>query len=313
MEYNIDTLLNMLSYKRPEGSVEQSHFCDRYLLPVFGEPDSHGNYCITVGDKPRLSFMAHHDTVHRVGGYQKPHVKGPIIISTSDDCLGADCTTGVWLILAMIQAGVEGTYVVHAGEEIGCIGSRAIIDDSPAWLEHTDACISFDRRGYDSIVTHQMGERTASNAFAVSLNNAIGLNMRPDPTGSYTDSNEYSFSVAECTNISVGYKGQHTTNETQDWEFALVLRDKLLSADWSRVVIERDCESAWDSYQGRSSWGADVHDIRQGSIRGDNDDEYQLQLMTDLVIDYPEDVAALLLEYGCDLSALRDELGISNF
>ena len=52
--------IDMLTYMRPEGSKYQRKFCNRYLMPVFGQPDKHGNYTHIVGDKPRVAFMAHH-------------------------------------------------------------------------------------------------------------------------------------------------------------------------------------------------------------------------------------------------------------
>ena len=59
------SLIEMLRYKRPEGSVTQREFCKRFLEPTFGRPDKHGNYIHIVGDKPNLCFTAHHDTVHK--------------------------------------------------------------------------------------------------------------------------------------------------------------------------------------------------------------------------------------------------------
>ena len=36
-------LVSMLQYMRPAYSITEKLFCDKYLLPVFGEPDAHGN------------------------------------------------------------------------------------------------------------------------------------------------------------------------------------------------------------------------------------------------------------------------------
>jgi hypothetical protein len=314
MNYNEQTLVEMLGYMRPQDSTAQEMFCDKYLLPVMGKPDAHGNYILSVGNRPNIAFMAHHDTVHRNGGIHKPHVsKG--IVSTKADCLGADCTTGVWLILAMIQANVTGLYVVHAAEEVGCIGSRGIVDDNPSWIADTQAAISFDRRGYDSIVTHQMGERTASDAFAVSLNDALGMQMKPDSTGSYTDSNEYAYVIDECTNISVGYRGQHTSHETQDLPFAMALRDRLIQADWTTIVVKRDAAIAYDdykaAYKGYAQGGNyNSYQDTYGNGRYD-DDRFTSELMTmaDLVYENPDEIADLLLSYGFNLNDLREELG----
>jgi len=120
-------LIEMLAYCRPQHSETQREFCDKFLRPVFGQPDNEGNYILVVGHAPTICFASHHDTVHKTDGMQKVLVKGdnaslPPLSDSS--CLGADCTTGIWLQLEMIRAGVEGVYVVHASEEIGCLGSR---------------------------------------------------------------------------------------------------------------------------------------------------------------------------------------------
>jgi hypothetical protein len=153
--------IDMLTYMRPEGSKYQRKFCNRYLMPVFGQPDKHGNYTHIVGDKPRIAFMAHHDTVHSKTGRQTVTIDGDYAKATTD-CLGADCTSGIYIMLCMIEAGIEGVYVVHAAEEVGCVGSKGLVSDFPAWIDHVDAAISFDRKGYDSIITHQMGLRSCS-------------------------------------------------------------------------------------------------------------------------------------------------------
>ena len=62
------------------------------------------------------------------------------MLATSS-CLGADCTTGIWLIMNMIEAKViEGVYVIHAAEEVGCKGSRALVADDPEWLRQYRRC-----------------------------------------------------------------------------------------------------------------------------------------------------------------------------
>jgi len=293
-------LIEMLRYMRPEGSDTQLEFCDEFLEPTFGHPDAIGNYTVQVGVNPRLCFTAHHDTVHKTSGMQALVVSNDII-SVADpltsSCLGADCTTGIWLMLNMIEAGIHGTYVVHAAEEVGCRGSSALVFDNPEWLDHTDAVISFDRFGDTSVITHQMGVRTASDEFAKSFADALSLpQLKSDTRGSYTDSNEYARVVAECTNISVGYYNQHSSTETQDLRFAEVLLKHLLEADWSKIVIHRDpnsYEEDWDSWC--DSLGS--YDYRQ---RGVSD-------MVAIVEDNPETVASLLEFLGYTPDSLLDD------
>ena len=307
--YNMYSLIEMLGYKRPEGTATQREFCERFLEPIFGLPDIHGNYIHIIGDKPRLCFTAHHDTVHRTEGLQKLVVANDVVSvadATVSNCLGADCTTGIYIMLNMIEAGTEGVYVVHAAEEIGCKGSSALVNDYVykgkfKWLEHIDSVISFDRYGDKSVITHQMGLRTASDDFAKSFADALDMpQLIGDNGGSYTDSNEYMTIVPECTNISVGYYNQHTKNETQDLVYLDYLVDSLINADWSKLVISRDPTVVDDMYEYNRGWSSTygrssaVEDIRT------------------ILTSYPDKVAELMDSYGWTAESIVEELGLDN-
>ncbi|WP_230685463.1 hypothetical protein, partial [Streptococcus pneumoniae] len=64
--------------------------------------------------------------------------------------------------------------------------------------------------------------------------------------------NEYRHKVSECTNISVGYKGQHTRLESQNVFFAYQLLNALIKADWSKLVFVRK-PSKYDDYDDKNS------------------------------------------------------------
>lgn len=312
-------LKEMLEYKRPAYDRYTQKFCNRYLLPVFGQPDAHGNYVKIIGNQPEIAFMAHHDTVHKTGGKQTVYDHAGNYFVTSD-CLGADCTTGVYIILRMIEKGIPGVYVVHAAEEIGCIGSRALVKDNPSWLKHVKAAISFDRKGYSSVVTHQLGTRTCSDAFGESLCDLLGLSYKLDKGGVYTDSNEYAHVVPECTNISVGYFQQHTANEYQDYEFLEILVDILLNANWNSLVFERDPksfeeDSGWYGKSTYSTFGVNGWETRardwdtdDSVVEENNSDEYELDLMADAIKTNSKEVAQILMDYGFSLYDLMDEI-----
>lgn len=191
------------------------------------------------------------------------------------NCLGADCTTGVWLMIQMIESGCPGVYVVHGDEEIGCIGSGCIVDEynrmtdeekENHWLSHVDICMSFDRFGETSIITHQSCSRTASDEFAESLSDMFAKfyetrgykALEADNGGSYTDSNEYADIISECTNLSVGYYSQHTDNERQNIDYLLMLRDCLIEHandmnDPEKLPASRDPKEVDYLYGG--GWG----------------------------------------------------------
>lgn len=305
-------LVEMLAYKRPAYSDTEAEFCAKYIRPVFGLPDNSGNYIKVVGHKPNVCFTAHYDTVHKTDGMQKIKVSGDIVTvdpKSGSNCLGADCTTGVYIILEMIKAKVPGTYVIHAAEEIGCVGSTALVQRNPKWLNRTDAVISFDRRGQDSIVTHQMGLRTCSDNFAISLDKILGLGMRPDDTGAYTDSNEYADIISECTNISVGYVGQHTKNESQDLWFLDTLVDSLIEADWSKLEFERDPDVKEYSYD------RDYRAYNWGNTYNETKEEKELWEIYDILKDHTLKVAEWLQEQNITATELAEDLDlpISNF
>lgn len=363
MQYDMKTLVDMMCYKRKHGTQSHKEFCREYLSPVFGAPDEFGNYTRIIGDKPRVAWMSHHDSVHSGDGIQKLHVGRSYVyekyvavkgsntipwyskhydnimtdyvhrkpsynkkarsvsafktmrVDTSNvhaqlakanrqECLGADCATGMWLMLGMIEAGIEGVYVIHAEEESGCIGSKALVASKPDWLDHVDAAISFDRKDYNSIITHQTGARTCSDAFANSLSDAIGLAMIPDSGGSFTDSNAYRGVIAECTNVSVGYFDQHTRFERQDLTFAMKLMQNMCSGSFNSLKIEREpvIEQYRSSYFGRGYAG-----LYGGSSFYGEDESYGLTI-DDLVHEHPSEIAMYLEEMGINPLDLADAL-----
>jgi len=175
---------------------------------------------------------------------------------------------GVYLMREMILAGRPGAYVFHHGEERGGIGSALLARHEAQWLARFDMAIALDRQGTGDIVTHQFGMRTASDTFAESLASEIarhdpGLHYAPSP-GVYTDTAEYAEIIPECTNLSVGYKGQHTTCESVDARHVDRLLGALLSLDVSQCVIARDPQLYESEYGGRGLLVGDDWDMIDG-------------------------------------------------
>ncbi len=318
---SVPSLGEMLKYKRPSNSWSEREFCERFIEPQFGERDHNGNYILHLGDS-NVMFTAHYDSVHWTAGKQAIVFDGDMVRALGSDCLGADCATGVWLILNMIEMGVPGHYVIFAEEESGCIGSGKLRVDCPNWLTEVSACISFDRKGYDSIITHQTSWRTASDAFAKDLGARIGLGMKPDDTGSYTDSNEFADLIPECTNVSVGYFAQHTKNESQDMAFAYLLAEKLIHVDWEKLTIERDpddYESAGSSW-GYGWWNYGLRDTYKQEPRPEHEqkaiehygkDPLEDERLYDIVTTHPYKVAKMLESWGYDAHGLSEDLELS--
>lgn len=242
-----NTFLKLCSWTVPHG-FEESYY--EAVLKEYGFTKDIGCYSIVIGAKMTgPMFTAHMDTADH-GEPKKIDLyvldKQPkVVITDGKTILGADDRAGITVLLKMIEAQVPGLYCLFLGEERGCVGSRqlSLTGSFPEDYQPT-SCISFDRRGVDSVITHQSYGRCCSDAFALalagSLNTTGGFNFTPDNTGIYTDSAEFTEDIAECTNISVGYEHEHTVGESQDVDFLERLCLAVVCVDWASFPIERD-------------------------------------------------------------------------
>lgn len=312
-------MAEMLRYKRPHGSVSERKFINRFIRPLGVSVDAFGNLSKQIGDNPNILWSAHTDTVHATAGKQNLDMAGGILRRKDaigfGDCLGADNGAGVWLLREMILASVPGLYVFHRGEEKGRLGSAWLAKHKPTFLEGITIAIAFDRRGTQSIITHQMCQRSCSDAFARSLSAALGLQHKLDDGGSYTDTASYTHLIPECTNVSVGYEHEHTSRETLDCGYLFELRKAVLAADFSQLVVKRDpadIETLYDDrfwWRGSSALGCPsplLHGSTGTALRAY--DEEDLEHMAELCEDYPQEVAALLQDYGISLGELLEHI-----
>lgn len=328
----LKTLGEMLTYRRPAWSRTEEAFIKRFIRPLGSYADLFGNHYVRVGTAPIL-WSCHTDTVHHDGGRQDVAFKNGFFKlpkGSTSNCLGADCTAGVFLMTEMIKAGVEGLYVFHRAEEVGGRGSAWIAKNAPQVLSGIRYAIAFDRFGYESIITHQWG-RTCSDAFADSLNAALEFNFKRDDGGIFTDTANYTDLVGECTNLSVGYFRHHSAEEEQDADFLISLLDLLCRADFSGLVQRRQPgEVELDEWYGRSSpkgaddWTGyrdfrDEEDIRFAEEQdlfdfvGRRDGRVgvhrsALRSIEDLVREFPGEVAEYLRENGVSFGELLQEV-----
>lgn len=302
---HVGELVTMLSYKRPHGSQTEIEFIQRFLLPYATHIDDFGNIYVQTEDNPRILWSSHTDTVHHEGGRQHIDTSTNLLKLSKPsrgNCLGADCTSGVWLMLEMIRAKRPGLYIFHRGEECGGLGSTHIAKKHPAYLEGIDFAIALDRKGTESVITHQM-TRTASDQFAhqlSSLLNTFGHTFAPDDTGVFTDTANYTDLIGECTNLSVGYNMQHGPLETQDLEFLLKLRDTLCTADFSTLTPTRkagELEDFDDLPWSPSNYKPWVND---------NLSDWVTKFDLDKIVnDHPEAVVEFLFSRGYDAQDIK--------
>lgn len=297
-----DAFMQMISYTRPAFSKHETRFVERFIVPTGAKPDAYGNYILRIGTAPIL-WSSHTDTVHTGSGYFKPvlHANGTVLMAHADvNCLGADCTSGVWLMLQMIFAEVEGLYIFHKAEEKGALGSKYIAKTTPELLDGIKYAIAFDRQGTDSIITYQMASRCCSDMFANSLAsklNVDGFNYKKDDGGVYTDTAMYTKLIPECTNISVGYYNQHTKTENQDLIHLFKLRDVLVKADFSNLPCVRETDEKDTLYNETDYYGSNWVSYRKSLS------------IEDIVIKYPDRIAYLLESlYDYDVNTLLNHL-----
>jgi hypothetical protein len=193
-------------------------------------------------------FTSHLDTADRkqmtTNIFSKEIDGDEILYTDGKSILGADDKSGVSVMLYMMEYNVPGLYYFFIGEEVGGIGSGLLSKnyDKYDFSKGIKKCISFDRRNYHSIITHQSLTRTCSDEFANSLCQELinqGLHYELDNTGAFTDSANFINVINECTNISVGYFKEHTTGEYVNITFLEQLCKACINIDWENLTINR--------------------------------------------------------------------------
>ena len=221
--------------------------------------DAVGNLHIDTRSKleHKTLFVAHVDTVHRTEG--KNRIRKTATHWHADGAqLGADDGAGCAMLMHLLCGGVPAYYVFTQGEEKGGIGAKFLADNYAGLLSTFDRAIAFDRRGNDSVITHQGWGRCCSDLFGDSLADALNtddLDMMyaRDDSGVYTDTAEFTALIPECTNISVGYLHEHTDRECLDIRHFQKLADAVLKVHWDALPTDRDPtipdpDNKWDSY-----------------------------------------------------------------
>jgi hypothetical protein len=267
------TLARALSMMRPHNSEGTRRLTDwveeraKKLPNAMIGRDGAGNLHVDtrLNSSNRTLFVAHVDTVHRKEGPNK--IKQTNTHWYADGAaLGADDGAGVAMLMHLMYAGVPAYYIFTQGEECGGIGATWLAKHWGDGLAKFDRAIAFDRRGIDSVITHQGRGRCCSDAFADALSDALNADLTlmylPDSTGVYTDTAEFIEVIPECTNISVGYYSEHSDKESLDILHFQALADRVALIDWDSLPTDRDPTvvevmdwGRWGGYAGTSSTG----------------------------------------------------------
>jgi len=242
----VNTFLKLTNRTYPYGYEEEL----LGFLPDGYKTDEDGNHYYEVGTGSKTIFACHLDTACKKSEKVKHVFDGKFVRTNKQTILGADDKAGMSVILYMIHKNVPGLYYFFIGEEVGCIGSSAASKRVDFFSKY-NRIISFDRRGTTSIITHQSSKRTCSDNFAEALSKEYAksnLPLEKDDGGVYTDSAEFKTIISECTNISVGYYKEHTTEEHQDIRFLEDLAEASVRVDWESLPVSRDpSKTEWKS------------------------------------------------------------------
>jgi len=265
------TLQRALSVARPHATKTTAGFTrwlkDNANKTGHGDPkiqpftytDAVGNLHIdtrTTADHKTL-FVAHVDTVHKSEGVNKIR-KTDTRWYADGAQLGADDGAGCAMLMHLLRGGVPAYYIFTQGEEKGGIGAKYLADNYKELLGTFDRAIAFDRRGNDSVITHQGWGRCCSDLFGDALADALNTDdmdmmYARDDSGVYTDTAEFTDLIPECTNISVGYLHEHTDRESLDILHFQKLANAALKVHWDALPTDRDPtipdpDNKWDSY-----------------------------------------------------------------
>ena len=304
------TLARALSMKRPHNSEGTQRLTGWLEAAAQGygkvHTDAVGNLHIDTRVSPtnRTLFVAHVDTVHRDQGPNK--IRKTATHWHADGApLGADDGAGCAMLMHLLHAGVPAYYLFTQGEECGGIGARHVATQRD-FLSEFDRAIAFDRRGIDSVITHQGYGRTASDAFAEALSNALNaddtLMYLPDHTGVYTDTAEFIDVIPECTNISVGYYYEHSERECLDIIHFQALAERVVRINWDALPTDRDptvVESKWPEQWG---WGG-ATSVSSSFARGHylvDDDAWLRDDLREAIFDAMAGSKQWLIELMCE-------------
>ena len=311
------TLARALSMKRPHATRGAEEFTDwlHAHLPkrshIAVSYDKAGNLHVDarVDDTNRTLFVAHVDTVHRECGPNKIR-KTQGMWYADGACLGADDGAGCALLMHLLHAQIPAYYIFTQGEERGGIGAKYLADHSPELLGQFDRAIAFDRRGIDSVITHQGWGRCCSDDFAAALSGELcadGVLMYlGDDTGVYTDTAEFVDIIPECTNLSVGYNNEHSDRETLDIHHFTALAAAVIKIKWDYLPTERDPKAkellpelnAWPTKYATTSW--------DGAWKDSWDTDTDMEALEDALVDAKHGLYRDLIDLIADTAYPED-------
>ncbi len=168
--------------------------------------------CGTSGNGIKPFVCCHVDTVNGQNevSQQDILISGDVIKlqpMSKLKCLGGDDRCGAYILLKLIESGVDCHFGAFQLQEVGGVGSRQFASSGiQAVKGKVSAYIELDRQGVKQFVSYN-----PNNELNALVSSVTGFS---EARGSFSDVATLSNTTGQANvNLCVGYKGQHTKNQ----------------------------------------------------------------------------------------------------
>ena len=219
---NTELLFQLYSIHSESGNEKKMRrFIRKYIRENCGNvvmvTDSYGNMLCTKGESKTYPCLASH-----MDQVQHNHSKDFEVMCNGDRCfgfswktmemqgLGADDKNGIYICLECLKRFDVLKVAFFVGEEVGCIGSKAVNLD---FFKDCRFIIEPDRRGSSDLITSMFCGDVCSEDFIKAIG-AEAYGYKPE-RGSITDVGELTEREVgiSCLNLSCGYYEAHSDEE----------------------------------------------------------------------------------------------------
>ena len=239
-DYYLYLLKELTKLTTPSGKEEN---IEDILFQSGFKKDTSGNYYIR--NNSNILITAHADNYCSLEEEVTHVIEDNKLKTNGDTILGADNKVGICYILAMIDAGKKYNYYIFKSEEIGRVGSKALLAKDSEFLKTIDLAIAFDRKDTTCIITNQRGCKCASNETSIEIKNEfarLGIPLNLSVNGGSCDTFTFRNIIPECINISSGTFNEHTFSEYLDLNYFGKMIKALSKINFSNISINREIE-----------------------------------------------------------------------
>lgn len=222
-------LLKMYSFESVHNTPDETALADwicKWLTTHQIEYVREGNNIYNLKDINKPILSAHLDQVRTNGRAvhfflsKDRHIRG-YNKDWQQTSLGGDDKNGIWIILKLLEEGLKFNFIISEGEEVGCVGIKALEPKLKELIHPTQYCIVLDRRGTKDVLKGGGGD-TYCSTLAQDLVNYMGV--MSVTTGSVSDT-AHICQHCESVNMSVAYEAPHTEREHTDFTALSFIKD----------------------------------------------------------------------------------------